>query len=480
MPSPEIPFPLSSAPGRYPGEGAGRLTNCYAEALGKEATSPAVWRRVSGLKNEALAGFIGYRGFLEVNGLVFAVVGQRMVTIASDGTVTDVGVVAGTKKVFMARNNKTPDPDKVLVTENGAFVFTSASIIAYPDADLPQPVSVSFQDGYFFFPIADGRIFGSDLNDTAVNALNVATAESKPDGLVHAIAFNGQEIFFGAYSAEFWVDTANPPPAFPYSRSATLSRGLVASTAIAGHENGFGGTALIWVADDNTVVRLNGYAAEKISPPDLDHLIEQVMDKTTLEAMVYVSGGHPKWVLSSNTWTWEFDLGTQKWNERYSFGLSRWRATQSVWAFGKWLVGDTQSGEVFSVDASIYKEGVNALRYRLESGPVQNFPERTRVARVDFDFATGVGNAAGTTVPETDPVVDISWSDDGGSTWTDPIQRPLGKQGKYFSRITVYNCGLSGARGRRWRLDVSDPVYVGLTRGVQSDQLRVVQQARAA
>lgn len=469
----DIPFPLSSSPGRSPGESAGRLINCYAEALGPEATSVKVLRRCSGLKNFAATTGTIARGFLEVNGSLFAVIGQKMFVVAPDGTVTVVGNVAGTKKVFMARNNKTPDPDKVLVTENGAFVFTAASVVVYPDADLPQPVSVCFQDGYFFFPIADGRCFASDLNSTAVNALSFASAEAKPDGLVHAVPFNGQVLLMGLYSTEFWVDTANAPPAFPYSRSTSISRGLVSATAIAGHDNGFGGTALIWVADDNTVVRLNGYTPEKISPPDLDHLIEAVMDKTMLEASVYVSGGHAKWVLSSNTWTWEFDLGTQKWNERESSGLTRWRATQSVWAFGLWLVGDTQSGEIFSVDAATFKEGANALRYRVESGPVQNFPARARVARVDLDFATGVGIAAGADVTLTDPTADISWSDDGGSTWSDPIQRKLGQQGKYFTRVTVFNCGLPGPRGRRWRLDVSDPVYVAMTKGTQSEQLRV-------
>lgn len=469
----DIPFPLSSAPGRSPGEGAGRLINCYAEALGAEAASRAVWRRVGGLLDFTEADAIVCRGFLEVNGTVFTVVGQTMYTVTSGGTISTVGTVAGSRKVFMARNNKTPTPDLVLVTENGAYTFTATTITAYADADLPQPQSVSFQDGYFFFPIADGRCFASDINSTSVNALSFVTAEAKPDGLVHVVAFNSQIILFGLYSAEFWTDTANTTPAFPYSKSTSISRGLVAATAIAGHDNGFGGAALIWVADDNTVVRLNGYAAEKISPPDLDHLIELVADKTTLEAMVHVTGGHSKWVLSSPTWTWEFDVATQKWNERQSFGLARWRATQSVWAFGKWLVGDTQSGEIFSVSAATYKEGANALRYRIESGPVQNFPARTRVARVDFDFASGVGVASGgTDVTLTDPTVDISWSDDGGSTWSYPIQRKLGQQGKYSTRVTVYNCGLPGPRGRRWRLDVSDPVYVAMVKGVQSDQLR--------
>lgn len=473
LPSPaDIPFPLSSAPGESPGEGAGRLINGYAEPLGATASGQAAWKRVPGLKAFAAAAGVGCRGFLEVNGIVFAVIGTQLVYIDSTGGLTIVGAVAGTAKVFMARNNKKPTPDKVLVTENGAFVFTDAAIVTYPDPDLPQPCGVTFQDGYFIFPIADGRMFGSDLNGTGVNALNFASAESKPDGLIRGIPFNNQLLFFGAYSCEFWVDNANPPPAFPYSRSTAMSRGLVSATAIAGHEDGFGAVALMWVADHNRVVKLNGYQADDVSPPDLDRLIEAVTDKTTLEACVYVSNGVPRWVLSSPTWTWECNLNTMRWNERQSFGLTRWTATQGVYAFGKWLVGDTRTGSVYVVDRATRKEGTNPLRFRLESGEVNNFPNRLRVARADFDFATGVGNAASLNANEVDPVAEISYSDDGGSTWSLPQQEPLGERGQFKTRITLTRQGQSGPRGRRWRLDVSDPVYVGFVKGTQMATLR--------
>lgn len=467
-PPADIPFPLSSAPGEYPGEGAGRIINGYAEPLGPTAASPAAWKRVPGLKAFATAAGVGCRGFLEVNGVVFAVIGTQLVYVDSAGAVTVVGNVAGTQKVFMARNNKKPTPDKVLVTENGAFVFTTVpSIVVYPDPNLPQPCGVTSQDGYFIFPIADGRVFGSNLNDTPVNALNFATAESKPDGLIRAVPFNNQILLFGAYSCEFWIDTANPPPAFPYSRSTSESRGLASATAIAGHEDGFGAVALMWVADHNRVVKLNGYKAEDVSPPDLDRLIEAITDKTTLEACVYVSNGVPRWVLSSPTWTWECNLNTMRWNERQSQGLFRWAATQGVYAFGKWLVGDTRTGNIYVVDRATRKEGANPLRFRLESGEVSNFPNRMRVARADFDMATGVGDAASLNPNEGKPVAEFSYSDDGGSTWSLPQQEPLGERGQFKTRITLTRQGQSGPRGRRWRIDVSDPVYVGFVKGTQ-------------
>lgn len=479
MATSSIPIPLSSAPGEYPGEGAGRLINCYAEPLGPTAASPQAIKRVPGLSVFGTApGLVGCRGRLEVNGVVFAVIGTKLVYFDQVGAVTIVGDVPGTQKVFMARNNKKPAPDKVLVTENGAFVFTDTTIVVYPDADLPQPTAVDSQDGYFLFPIADGRVFASDLNDTAVNALDFAAAESKPDGLLRAIAFDNQAIFFGPYSTEFWVDTANTPPAFPYSRSTARSFGLAGQNAIAGHENGFGAdsiagaASLMWVADHGRVVRLRGTEAEDISPPDLDRLIAATADKSQLEASVYVAGGVRRWVLTGPNFSWEFVLNTQKWNERTSQLQNRWTATQSVYANGKWLIGDRNGGNLYLIDPKARTEGGHPLRYRLETGEVQDFPNRRRVNRVDFDFATGVGDAAAVDPDATDPVVEISYSDDGGSVWTPPQQVPLGRQGLTSTRVTLTRQGTSGPRGRRWRLDVSSPVYVGLVKGTQSDNLR--------
>lgn len=467
MASVDIPFPLSSAPGRFPSESTGRLINCYAEAT----KDGLVIRRSPGLTalGTPAGALASCRGFLEVNNAVYAVIERTLYLFASNGTSAvcgAVGDVAGTKKVFVARNNKTPTPDLVMVTENGAFTFTAAGIVAYPDVDLPVPVGVTFQDGYFIFPIGDGRVFSSALNDTAISALAFATAESKPDGLVRAVPWNNNILLFGANSFELWSD-AGLTPGFPYARSTAKPRGLVAATAIAGHEDGFGGSALLWVADHNRVVRLSGYEPEDVSPPDLDRLIEAVTDKTTLEASVYVAGGAPRWVLSSADWTWEFNLNTQKWNERESYGLTRWRGTQSVWAFGKWLVGDTASGTIFYVDDSAYVEGTQPLIFHLESGPVADFPNRTRVARADFDFATGVGLLSGTS-QQTDPEAEVAWTDDGGSNWSNSLFRPLGERGVARTRITVSMAGMTGPRGRRWRLKISDPVYAAITRGAQS------------
>jgi hypothetical protein len=108
---------------------------------------------------------------------------------------------------------------------------------------------------------------------------------------------------------------------------------------------------------------------------------------------------------------------------------------------------------------------------QIESGPVQNFPNRTKVARADFDFVTGVGIATGIDPIATDPHVGISWSNDGGITYGNEFVRSLGRQAT-TSRVTMLRTGQTGPTGRRWRLKISDPVYGAFLGGSQNMQLR--------
>lgn len=474
-----IPFPLSSSPGASPQESAGRLINCYAEPLGKDIGAkkgftppPVVWRKSPGLSLFASsAAQTGFRGHLLVNSTLYAAWSGKASTFTSAGVETVLtGSLTGTEKVFWARNNKTT-PDVVCVAPGtGAFTVTTSAVSAFADVDIGAPNSVCFMDSYFIFSYGDGTLQASGQNDVTISTVDKTKAQSKPGGLTRCLPFNGQLVALGGGFGEVYANTANPT-GFPFTRSYVLQRGLLSPYAIAGHEDGFG-SALIWVADDNSVVQHNGTPNPlKISPPDLDRLIAGVSDKTTLEASVYISQGHPKWVISCPTFTWEFDLGSQKWNERASYQQTRWRAISGCYAFGKWLVGDTEGGRLLYVDPLAYLEYQSPLVMQLESGPVQNFPNRTRVARADFDFITGVGIATGTDPIATNPGVGISWSQDLGTTWGNEFVRDLGRQASP-SRITVLRTGMTGNMGRRWRLRISDPVYSAFVGGSQDTQLR--------
>ncbi len=478
MPPVSIPFPLSSSPGASSHESAGRLINCFAEPLGKDVQAAKgaeppriVWRKCPGLSLFGTSTQTGFRGALLVDNALYTAWSGKASRYNSAGTETALtGTLNGTEKVFWARNNAAT-PDVVCVAPGtGAFTVGVTAVSAFADADVGSPNCVTFMDGYFIFSAGDGTLTASGLNAVTIATTDRTKAQSKPGGLSRVVTFNGQLYAFGPNFGEVYSNTANPV-GFPFTRSYVIQRGLLGAYAIAGHQDGFG-SALIWVADDFSVVQANGTPNPlKISPPDLDRLIAGVSDKTTLEAFVYISGGHPKWVIKCPTFCWEFDLGSQKWNERLSYLTTTWRAVAACSAFGKWIVGDAALGRLLYIDETNRSEFGSPLQYWIESGPVANFPNRTKVAQVDFNFVTGVGVATGSDPTDTHPEVGISWSNDGGITWGPELTRSLGVQAT-TSPVTIFRTGMTGRQGRRWRLRVSAAVYVGFLGGSQSVELR--------
>jgi hypothetical protein len=569
----KIPVPLSSFPGINPQECAGRLVNCYSEPLDdpqfKSAPSMAAWRRQAGFSqfnSVTTAQNAPYRGGLIVNTLSYEVWSGNLSTVNSSGTVTSLGTVSGTKKVSMARNQAATPNVMIVDLDNGAYTTTGGAPTTYNAGGvLPQPNSVCFQDGYFFFTIGDGRCFATGINNTTINALTFITAASKSDVLLlRAIAYMGNLYLFTSGGAEIWTDTAQPTPAFPYSRLSIMPYGLVQSNAIAGWETGF--DTLLWAAQDFGIYMLPWGATvpTKVSSPDVDRFIEaRTKAGDLLTAGCYEFSGKKFWHITSDNalTTWEFNLSTQKWNERTSLMTSagtqvRSRMTCGHPAFGQWLIGDTQSGNLLFVDPTNFTENGSPQLMSIESGPVEDFPNLLRIARADFEFVMGVGQQVGATtltvlgaisgtggvvrlrvnntaqvatgdqvnvsgvvgtteangtfiisvfdafnielagtvfvnaytsggtvvdvsVPDNvvNPRVAISMTKNGGLTFDNPSLRALGQQGKSQRvRASVKARGQSGPMGVRWKLQVSDPVYVSFLKGTMSSNPREVGQ----
>lgn len=467
-----IPFSTQTSPGAKSQEGGGRIINGYVEELGDQAPNKTVIRRAPGLVNFGSSGCTGFRGSMLNNGVLYvAFNGKLEKWTSAGGASVNVGNLNGTKRGFFAANNNTT-PDKVFVDPDGNIaVFTPTSVTnSYPDGDLPSVNSVDFLDGYLVFTTGDGRAFATDLNSTSVNSLSFGKAEAKPDGLVRVVAWGGRLLFFGNQTTEVWTDVGSTP--FPFARSTVIPRGLAGPYCVAGYEDGFS-RGPVWVGDDNCVYRLDGYAPTRVSTPDLEGLIEAVTDKTTLEMTAYISRGHAFIQLSCPAWTWVVDASTSQWAQRDSYLQSRSRISGAINAFSQWLTGDTQTGSLQAIQTSANDEIGSPLRLRIESGPVMDFPGGTVVGRADFYFTTGVGIATGRDPDQTDPDVEISWSDDGGLTWSNPIIRKLGRQSEPRQLVSLVACtGRTSWQGRRWRLDISSAVYSSFMFATMSDDPR--------
>lgn len=467
-----IPLPRAPSKDNPQRAGTGRLVNVILEQLG---SGDVIYKRAPGLTTFSMSGSgaIHCRGFVLANtNTVLAVFNGFVEAITMSGVnpiMTAIGTLDGTKIVSLAVNNKTPTADIVAVTENGAFVLSaSVAPVSYPDVNVGSPNSVTFGDGYFFFTYGNGKCIASALNGTAINPLNSILINSASDGCVRGIWFAQTLFLFTPSRCEAWTNTANPT-GFPFSRSAVIPRGLINAQAIAGFESNFT-SSLIWVGSDSVIYLMRGYAPYRISTNNMERRIQAVADKTTLRANVYMQDGHAFWQLSSSDFTFVYDLTNSVWQERTSYGQSFSRIEQSIYAFGKWIVGDFATGLLGVIDGLTFSEYGNALQWELTSLPAVDFPVQAIVSRADFNFIAGTGKSTGTDQTMTNPVVDISWSEDGGATFKMPVQRAIGKGGVNGQAVAVLRTGQTRRYGRSWRLRVSDPVFVGLLGATMESQ----------
>lgn len=372
--------------------------------------------------------------------------------------------------VTFAKNNKATTPDQVLCTPTmGAYTFTtSTTTVLNVNSEIPN--SVCFGEGYFFFTTPGGLCYASGINATTVSSLDVIRCEARAEALIRGVFWNGELYLFSETHAEVWASNGNPnATGFPLNRTTVIWRGLIAPLAVCGFEEGFEG-GLIWVADDNSVRALVGYQPQAISTPDIERAIEACTNKSAIRCFVYDVDGHACVVVDlAGEATWVYDLMEGgKWHERRSSGSNAWKMTgNSVKAFGKWIAGDRTSGNLYQIDASTYTEDGTALSFVAESIAMEAFPQRLQIPRADFNFGMGVGTDA---VPE--PQVSVQWSDDGGHRWSDPVTRSLGENGRRKMQVRVNRMGLTGVKGRRFRLTIDDPVYVALLAGSMEVEAR--------
>lgn len=469
----QIGFPLSTEPSINPGENGGRLINAYAEKAPVGSRSEFLYRRSPGMDEAFIAGTGAPRGALLVGSILYIANDTKVYSVAKASSGAYVveelaGTLLGEGDVTMAHNMRAVT--QVLIHHSAGMAEIAANAVTpFSDPDLPASLMITYQDGYFFLPTASGRISASDLNDYEFNSNSFVTAESSPDGMVSCVPYRRDMLFMGTYSTEVWSNSGTSP--FPYSRVTVLPIGLFGINAVSGYEPGFPGP-LVFAGNDGAVYKMIGYGVERISTPQIERMLSEITDRTSVRMSAFIAAGHHFIAVSAPGWTLVHDLSTGFWHERASYEMDRWRVAFTINAFDEWLAFDATSGMVYKINERTYREGREPLVFEVRSQQQHSFPARSSVNRASFDFITGVGRDRGISPIQTNPRVSISWSDNGGWTFGNALLRDLGTQGELRS-IDVWRTGLTGREGRQWRLQVADPVEVSLLGGSMFGDSRI-------
>ena len=462
-----IPVQLGvrSNKGRYGYEGAARLINCYAEQLGGEGKQPTPIYASDGWTLFATLAGGGVRALLELEGDTLAVAGRVLNRVAAGGGVTTIGGVASDGLVTMARNRRAT-PQVAITCDGLSQIYSGGVLSVIDDADLPAANSVTQLNGYFVWTLPDGRMFSSAIdNGTDIDGLDFATAESNPDGLVRGFVSGRDLLAFGRRSFEAWTDQGGET--FPFSRVTARDVGCLAPGSVCNVLVKQGGvtdaTAFVATNSDGAyagVMLMQGYQPTKISTPQCDRDILAESNPAGISGMSWDDGTHSFYAISGENFTWVFDAATGLPHERSSYGLTRWRASAVTHLSGATLFGDYASPKLYRASSDSHSEAGDPIVLDIWTPPVHAYPHALKFDAVYLDVLPGVGVIG--TGDELSPSVSVSYSEDGGNTWSGERLFAVGRLGDRRRRVKGTRFGKSGEDGRTWRFRMSSDVVKGL------------------
>lgn len=429
--------------------------------------SPSALRSTAGTIGFATAGGGAIRGSIESSGRAFFVSGDEFYEVTQDGT----EILHGDLDTAVGRTYLAENPTQVMIIDDQfGYIFNKATdtFTKITSINFPVPTSLSFQDGYFIVTEANSsKFYISSINDGLTwGALDFTTVEGSPDYLVAIKSDKSNLWAFGTKSVEIYQNTG--ALAFPFQKisGAFIETGLAAAGTIQTLNN-----TLYWLGSDengdDVVWAADGYNAVRVSTQAMELKISQGRNIEESYSWVYHERGHAFYMLQIkglNT-TLCLDVSTGLWHERVyrnpdTAAYEQHRGSCHIFAFGKHLVGDRETNQIYDMSLNYYSDNGDPLIKRRIFPYISDQKNIISHSSLEIDMEVGVGLVSG---QGSDPKIMMRYSDNG-RTWSSELTRSIGKMGKYGTRVKWSKLGRS--RERVYDVSVSDPVLVQFNQAI--------------
>lgn len=465
-----IPLASKSDPARSTQVNGELLRNCYAEIAPEGSETKFAIYRSPGLSQFYVGSSALSRGIfslINVDGVdtLLSLHGTALLQIDSAGEPENMGSVFGSGDVYFARNMKATPQVAIVVPGEAGYILESGSVTEITDEDLPSTLnSVGFLNGYFLFGVDDGRFFGSSINEgSSIDALDFATAEGNPDGLVRLFVHASQVFLFGSSSIEIWVYDEREDFPFVRLKGAVIPLGIAGRSAV----NEVSGR-LYFVDNFGIVRRLdNGYTPTRISNVGVETDIhEAIQAGESIHVWGYLDGGHEFVVVGSTNFTWVFDNVLGVWHNRQTYRYSRWQARHYAYCFGKHLVASDISGGIFELDKTAHDEDGQDLIWTVRTPLVSTFPNGASIPELSLLLETGAAPGGSASEEDSNPQIMMRVTKDGYKTWSAERWKSLGAEGDYRKRVRWHRLGSCGQNGVAFEFSASAACAVSI---IQAD-----------
>jgi len=387
------------------------------------------------------------RGGIEWNGELYRVMGQNLVKVASDGSVTvlgNVGTDGGTVTLDY-------DFNRLAVRSAGKlFYWNGTTLTEVTDPDLGRVDDMLWVDGYWM--TTDGEfLVVTELNDPAqVDPLKYGSAEADPDPILAIRKIRNEVYAANRETIEVFDNVGGE--LFPFARieGAQIEKGTLGRDCICVFLESLAFIGSGRNEQPAVYVAMNG-GAQKISTHEIDLILEEypedILAHSVVEArnegsheFLYIHLPDRCLLYDANA---SRDLGTPVWTVLQS-GLDEtgeYRGKFFVWAYNKWVCCDPQQPRLGYLVDTISSHWNEPVRWEFGTRVVYNESKGAifhEMELVGLPGYVGFGE---------EPYISTSYSLDG-VTWSAAKSIKAGAAGQRQKRLVWFGLGYM----RNWRV----------------------------
>jgi len=297
-----------------------------------------------------------------------------------------------------------------------------------------------------------GFTWTNQVAGSAFNPLDIAAKSGFSDPIVGLLSVHRELWLVGAFTTEVWINTGAADFTFQEQQGAFINHGCGAQFSLATMD-----ILLFFIMQDqqgrNMVVQGQSYSLTEISTPRIVAEFNKYPTTSDATGFCFQIEDHSFYCLIFPTANkgWLYDVVTKQWAEWNLIdadgNLNRPRANCYMFFNGVNLVGAFDNGQILQLDINTFTDtGTPIVRIRTFPHSVDS---NERITYLSFQADIEPGTIA----DDSDPQISLSWSDDKGKTYGNPVEQSMGKIGEYLTSPSWSRLGQ--ARDRVFKLSWS-------------------------
>jgi len=388
------------------------------------------------------------RGGINWRGELYRVMGTKLVEIDSSGVVTELGDVGGPTNEMVTMDYGF---GRLAIASGGRlYYWDESSLVQVTDPDLGLVLDVVWADGYYMTTDGSSLVVTELSDPTQVNPLKYGSSEVDPDPIVALLKLRNEIYALNRNTIEVFDNVGGE--FFPFQRieGAQIQKGVIGTFGCCVF---FDGIAFLGSGRNEAPGIYIGVNAtsQKLSTQEIDQVLlgytEAQLVTVKLEARNDKNHNHLYIHLPDRTIVYDATasqaLQTPVWFTltTSTIGFAQYRAKNIVWAYDKWLVGDTQSNAIGYLVDNISSHWAQIVRW--EFGTLIVYNEGNGAIFNEMELVSLTGSVA----LGVNPIISTSYSTDGQS-WSQDRGIRVGTTGNSRKRLAWFQQG----HMRNWRI----------------------------